>query len=293
MMDFVLGSSRLAFLWLLLISVGSVVLGIFLMATTLDKQNSAIKRRRVNVTRQRNRRPLTCVFLKELKFYFTLPILMINTLLWPILMLALVAWIGIDGGASITNVITTIGLPRDAAVFGITVALTFLAALVCVSCTSISLEGKNFWILKTMPIKPRDVFFGKAFLNIALVAPVVVVSSIVLLFVMELKTLEFLLVLMLPLLANIFSSFGGVYINLIYPRFDWESEEAVVKRSMSVLITMLLGFAIGLVPVAMAFAMGFSNMNALWLVWAGIICVMAVGSVVLTLTKGVALYEKF
>jgi len=292
MMDFVLRSNRLALLWLLLISTGSVALGIFLLATTLDKQNFATRRRRVNITRQRNRRPLTYVFLKELKVYSTLPLLMINTLFFLILMIALVAWVGVDGGASITNIIATIGLPRDAAVFGITVVLTFLATFVLVSCSSISLEGKNFWILKTMPIKPRDVFLGKAFFNIAIVAPVIVVSSIVLLIVMQLDALEFLLVLMLPLLANIFSSFGGVYINLLYPRFDWESEEAVIKRSMSVLITMLLGFAIGLVPVVMAVAMGFSNMMALWLVWAGVLCVMAVGSVVLTLTRGVVLYER-
>ena len=97
---------------------------------------------------------------------------------------------------------------------------------------------------------------------------------------------------MLPLLANIFISFGGIFINLLYPRFDWESEEAIVKRSMSVLMTMLLGLAIGLVPVVTAVAMGFSNMTALWLVWAGLLCVMAVASVVLTLTRGVTLYEK-
>ena len=36
----------------------------------------------------------------------------------------------------------------------------------------------------------------------------------------------------------------GLYINLVFPRFDWTAEVKVVKQSLSTLLTMLIGMLI-------------------------------------------------
>jgi len=156
----------------------------------------------------------------------------------------------------------------------------------------ISLEGKSFWVIKTMPIDSRAVLIGKALLNMMLVVPVVIVASCLLWLVLKLEVLEFLMLLCLPIFVNIFISFIGVFINLLYPKFDFESEHAVVKRSMATLITTFVGLGTGMIPVLALVFIGLNNMLLVAAVCAGALGSLAAGAVVLTLTKGKEIYEK-
>lgn len=291
-MDFVLKFDMLAFLWTLLITVLPFVFGIVLMATTLDKQNTAAKRRMVNISAQKNRTPLMNIFLKETRMYFNTPILMINTLIGVIMIIALAGWVAIDGGSVLDKFIVQLGFPNELLVFGLAIAFCFLCALVCISCSSISLEGRSFWVVKTMPISTWQLLVGKALLNIVLVTPVILIADIVLWLVLELAVSQFLILLALPICVNIFISFGGLFINLIYPKFDWESEQQVVKQSLSVFMTTLLGIATAIVPIIIAMIIGLDKMLLVSAVSVGALGVLAVGSVVLTLTVGKSIYEK-
>ena len=44
-------------------------------------------------------------------------------------------------------------------------------------------------------------------------------------------------------------SFGGTYINICLPKLEWESETQVVKSSLSLVVTMLIGMVLVVVPV--------------------------------------------
>jgi len=293
LLDFVLLGDIIAMLWLLLISLVPFILGIVLMATTLGKVNSSARRKMVDVSAQANRSPFMNVFLKELRVYINTPILMINTLVGVILMIAFTVWMAFTKGAAIAGIIVAIGLPHNGGLaFAMTMILCLLSALVFISCCSISLEGKSFWVLKTMPINPRAVLVGKTLLNIVLVSPIIVAASVVMLFVLQLTALQFITMLVLPVLVNIFISFGGLYINLAFPKFDWESEQAVVKQSMAVIITTLLGLVVAIVPILIAVALGFEDIVLLSVVCMAALGALALGSIVLTLTRGKALYEK-
>ena len=292
-LDFAVSFDLLSLLWILYLCVLPFVLGIVLMATTLGKVNTSAKRKAVNIGAQRSRSPLMNVFLKELRVYINTPILMINTLVGVILMIGATVWIALTRGSAVAGLLASFGLPAATGVaFGVTVLFCLLSALVFISCSSISLEGKSFWVIKTMPIDARAVLIGKTLLNIVLVSPVIAAASIVMLFALELGALEFVVMLVLPILVNIFISFGGLYINLLFPKFDWESEQAVVKQSMSVILTTLLGLVVALVPILAAVVFGLGNMLLLSLVCAGLLGALAAGSVVLTLTRGKTIYER-
>lgn len=291
-MDFVLKADILAFLWTLAITVLPFVLGIVLMATTLGKHNMSAKRRAVIVGAQKNRRAFMNVFLKEVKLYFSTPILMINTFIGVIMMVALAGWVVIDGGSVLDNFIGQLGFPPELLGFGLAVAFCFLCGLVCISCSSISLEGRNFWVIKTMPISAWEVLVGKALLNIVLVAPVMIIASILLWIVLELSVLAFFVLLALPICVNVFIAFGGLLINLFYPKFDWESEQQVVKQSLAVFITMLLGMGAAIVPIGIAMIFGSDKMLLISLASVGVLAALAVGSVILVLTLGKSVYER-
>lgn len=288
LLDFALKFDLLALLWISLITILPLVLGIVLMATTFDKHNTAARRRAVNISAQKGRSPLMNVFLKEMKVYFNTPIWMINTLVGVLLMIAIGTWVAVEGGGVLAGLTELMGAPLG---FGIAVAFCLLCSLVCTSCSTISLEGRSFWIIKTMPINTRQLLIGKTLLDMLLVIPVILVMSIVLGIVLKLALLEFLLLALLPICVNISIAFGGLFINLNYPKFDWDTAQQVVKQSMSVIMTMLMGMAVAIVPILAALIIGFSNMLLLALVCIGLLGALAVGTVVLTLTKGVRIFE--
>ena len=118
-----------------------------------------------------------------------------------------------------------------------------------VSASSISLEGKNLWILKTLPIPAGKILVSKILAHVIASAPVAILAALVCLFVIPFSLNGFLMALILPLIVNVWQGVFGVLINLLYPRFDWVSETACVKQSVSVMITMFGGMAFAAIPI--------------------------------------------
>ena len=126
-----------------------------------------------------------------------------------------------------------------------------LLGLIC--CTSfmtsitssmISLEGKSFNILKSLPIKPYKIIQSK----------VMTVR-----FGFDLLSIVFVLVasIILPLIAETM----GIIINLKYPRMDAENDTEVVKQSMSSAISVFVGMAIIGITVFLLFKAVTSNIS--------------------------------
>ena len=57
----------------------------------------------------------------------------------------------------------------------------------------------------------------------------------------------------------------GIIINLVFPKFNWVSETAVVKQGASVIIQMLISAAIVAIPVLIFIYGNIQNINLLLL----------------------------
>ena len=146
------------------------------------------------------------------------------------------------------------------------IALSMLSVMNETTAPSISLEGKNIFFLKSLPIKPLDVYMAKIWLNILVGLPSAVISAFVCLIVLKLSLVHFAFVLIIPLLAQSFTAFFGLFSNLLFPKFDWVNETAAIKQSLSVVIALFGGIAISAVPVAAVLALSGSGavpLNAL------------------------------
>ncbi|HHT86663.1 MAG TPA: hypothetical protein GXZ61_03210 [Clostridiales bacterium] len=119
------------------------------------------------------------------------------------------------------------------------VALCGLSTMNLISAPSISLEGKSLWIPQSLPVPARDVLLAKAKLQMVISIPAMLITQIIIAFALQLP-LEYNFVLFaLPLVFTVFAAFFGLYINLMFPKFDWVSETVAVKQSASILLTML------------------------------------------------------
>ena len=115
-----------------------------------------------------------------------------------------------------------------------------------ITASSISLEGKNIWILRSSPIKAEDVIFAKLKASLIITLPILNVSIAIMSIAMFRDVISIILIFALSNAFAVFSSCFGLMMNLIKCRLDWDNETAVVKQSMSVTITMFSQIGIAL-----------------------------------------------
>ena len=114
------------------------------------------------------------------------------------------------------------------------------------SAPSISLEGKNLWIAKSLPVKPVRILMAKVNMHIVTGSVPVCVTALVLNILLPMGTAARILTFLLPLCFNAAVGFLGVIMNLRFPRLDWTNEAAAVKQGMAPFLTLFLAmFLIG------------------------------------------------
>ena len=116
--------------------------------------------------------------------------------------------------------------------------LAYVGSMMCVSTPSVSLEGKNIWILKSMPVSAKQILLAKLRFHMTLTTPVAVVAGIVLALVYECDPISALLCGVIPGLLTVLNGLLGMVCGLRWARLDWLSEAYPCKQSVSVAIVM-------------------------------------------------------
>ncbi|MCC0718503.1 putative ABC transporter permease subunit [Clostridioides sp. ZZV14-6105] len=118
-------------------------------------------------------------------------------------------------------------------------AFLFIIVINCTTYCSISFEGKNLWILKSSPIDEREIFWSKILMNFLLNAPLSVLCLILVSIKLNFEIQFVMVASCLIVTMSLFVALMGLLSNLIYPNLDWKNEVAVVKRSASMIVTIL------------------------------------------------------
>lgn len=170
---------------------------------------------------------LGALYRKDFKQYFSSSVYMTNTIIGPVMMVVLAVGIAVVGVEKIEA-----SFPVD-----INSLLPFLlAAVVCLmptTCTAISLEGKEWWIIQSLPMKAKTVFDSKILLNLTLVAPFYFIAEVIMILTLDLSLPELVWMILLPIIFIVFACVFGITINIRFPMMKWENEAAVVKQSAS------------------------------------------------------------
>ena len=107
----------------------------------------------------------------------------------------------------------------------------FLIGMMATTACSPSLEGKNFWILQSLPIEMKEVYQGKMLFNMFLTVPFMAFAKA--------PVIDMALYLLLGLALCAFSTAWGCVCGIRHMRLDWENEAEVIKQSGAVAIYML------------------------------------------------------
>lgn len=159
------------------------------------------------------------------------------------------------------------------------IVLSFLASMDIVTAPSVSLEGKNLWILRTAPVPAGKILSAKLQLHLCLCAPVTLLLSVAAGIVLQSDLPGWLALVLVPQLFVLLAGVFGLMVNLLLPKLDWTNEAVPVKQSMSVFVTMMstmifvvlavMGFLFLVMSGIMSAAVYFSlviAVAALWLI---------------------------
>lgn len=123
-------------------------------------------------------------------------------------------------------------------VFGICMILSINA----VSTPSVSLEGKNLWILRSLPVSGEQVLNAKLNLHVLLNILPAVIAAFALGICIHADMYIILAIEAFVVAFVWYSGSVGLMIGLLHPNFHWTTEAMPIKQSTNVLMSMVAGW---------------------------------------------------
>ncbi|MCR5786560.1 MAG: hypothetical protein K6G28_02505 [Acholeplasmatales bacterium] len=124
----------------------------------------------------------------------------------------------------------------------------------------INLEGKAFYLNKTLPIDRKTWIKSKLVLSLLITVPACLISSIVIVSLVPMSIGSTLIVLFVPTLSNILDSIILLHLNLINPKLDAKDEQQMAKQSSGFLPIL---FDMGLMVLGMIIVLPGAVLNTL------------------------------
>lgn len=199
---------------------------------------------------------------RELRHYFSSSVYVVNTLLGELLMVLLA---GAVLFMDMETVEAMLGLPG---VVGraLPILMGFLPVMMPLTACSISMEGKQWWMLQTLPVTRKEMIRSKVAAQLLVALPFYLVSEILLFLALRPGWAEGLSLLAVPAAYILFGARAGLAVNEMLPLLDWESEVRVVKQSASTMVTMLVGMAAAIIPIVVLVAVPGISVYGVYLV---------------------------
>ena len=137
----------------------------------------------------------------------------------------------------------------------------FIASMLSLSCpaaSAISLEGKNIWILQSSPVKVKMILNSKIAVNLTLHLIGYMISIFAFMLKLDMNFIQVINLIFVPICYSIFITVIGISLNKKYPNYEWESEMMVVKQSMPVIVSGLVGIIALITPVLLNWFLNLS-----------------------------------
>lgn len=231
---------------LLLIGVSALLFAVIfrLVGNSYRSINSALKShaaaKKYKMTRLKKHNVVNSIAFKEYKRLMGSTAYTVNGAMGEILAILLGLVTLIIGFDRIVSVVTS-DAPFDHAILqpAIPFIIYFFIGMAATTAMSPSLEGKNYWILQSLPVERKTVYQGKMLFNMYLTVPAMAFSTLCICKSAGVPAADMLLYLILGLALCAFSTAWGCVCGVKHMRLDWENEIEVIKQGAAVAIYIL------------------------------------------------------
>ncbi len=160
-----------------------------------------------------------------------------------------------------------------------------ISSTIVFTASSVSLEGKYLWIVRSLPVDTEKLLLSKVALHLTFALPASIIASGILCIVAKPTLTEIVPYFLLPISFNVVVALFGLIMNLRFPRFDWINEAQPVKQGLAVFLGMfvpfiaviVIGVGAAAVSLVIAFMFGYT-----W-IFAAVMAVLTVIFAILSL----------
>lgn len=200
----------------------------------------------INAQLEKASSPVIALFLKEWKLFLRTPVYAMNGLAGMIMVPFLILMPFIARAEEMKALLTQIRQPQFAmqVTLGSAGLVLFASSINIVACTSISREGKTFWISKMIPVPARQQVTAKLLHSMAISGIGVVVTTAVIGTALKLSIIRMFTIFILCLLGNVLLNALNLLIDLLHPRLEWDNPQEAVKQNLNGLFSILFTLAV-------------------------------------------------
>lgn len=236
----------LALFQFIIISVIPYILFTYIMSMNyfkiLSKFSESSAKSNYELKSLRKSNQIMALYKKEIKRYFSSTIYVLNTCIGMLMLLGMSVILLFSNQDSLAKLIEMPEIVNMMPMFTIA-AMCLMISMTSTTCSSISTEGNNLWILKSMPVNINSIFISKIMVNLTIILPILYLSIILFSMKIQYTALQLIIAIVVPtILACLVSTFGLI-VNLKLPKLD-ASDVAIVKQSASSLISMMGGMLV-------------------------------------------------
>ena len=151
-----------------------------------------------------------------------------------------------QGGDQLSELLALVQTEPGSTIFTLIVAaiILFTSSVNTIASTSVSREGRLFYISKMIPVHAETQARAKlthAFVGIIIgVIPI----SIAYVWLVRPNFLDFVAAILIGLTGSLLGMAFGLYIDMRWPRLHWTNPQQAVKQNFNAVIPMLLEFAV-------------------------------------------------
>ena len=231
---------------LLIIGISAVLFAVVfsIVGKSYRNINSALKShaaaRKFRMSQQKTKSVVNAIAFKEFKRLTGSTTYMVNGAMGEILAVLFSAVALIFGFDNIISKVVQ-GAPLTSQMLqpAIPFIVYFFIGMVATTVCSPSLEGKNYWIMQSLPITKKTMYQGKMLFNMYLSVPFMELSILLLCIATKTPLINTIVYLVLGFTLCAFSTAWGCVCGVKHIKLEWENEVEVIKQGAAVLIYML------------------------------------------------------
>ena len=204
------------------------------------------------------KRKVISLYIKEIKRYFSSANYVMNTAIGPIMLTLTTLGTILFGADKIEAFLQIPGLSKILETCT-PILLGLFVGLNSSTASSFSLEGKNLWIIKTIPVNFMDIIKAKISVYLTIAIPTIIINSVLLTIFLKLSIINFILCLMISFGYTLLVSITGIILDLKHINVTWTSEIKVIKQSFQAFMSLLIGMLSAIIPLALLYKYNLNN----------------------------------
>jgi ABC-2 type transport system permease protein len=248
-------------------NIGIFAISIFILSKFYFKINSGVKSVKVGKKNKNYKisesKPLKALIKKELNRFITSPVFVTNAAFGLVIfIIGCIAFTFKYDTLSVT-LAKQFEMPLDKfnnyiplVLFGF---IIFSSLMTSITSSMISLEGKTFNILKSLPVKAYTIINAKILTAVLVMIPCFLIGDIIIFTKFTFNILEIVMIILASIVLPLVAETYGIIINLKYPNMKASNDTEVVKQSTSSMVSVFVGLI--LVGISLFGIVTFANTN--------------------------------